>query len=170
MPDVFGLRPFYQELAHRFAATGVQVLAIDLYGRTTEPTPQPRDETFDFWPHISAVQIATVAQDIAAGLAFLRTLQEDAPKALFTIGFCFGGATSFLQAAPGQGLAGVIGFYGPPLVTPPGRDQRQPSWSTSALLAAPCLASLVAQIPTSPPRVLPSSMLHSLRPISRMNS
>lgn len=118
VPDVFGLRPFYQELAHRFAATGVQALAIDLYGRTAGPTPQPRDETFDFWPHIRAVQTTTVAQDIAAGLAFLRTLPEDAPKALFTIGFCFGGATSFLQAALGQGLAGVIGFYGPPIVTP----------------------------------------------------
>jgi carboxymethylenebutenolidase len=118
VPDAFGLRPFYQELAHRFAATGVQALAIDLYGRTAGPTPQPRDETFDFWPHIRAVQTATVAQDIAAGIAFLRTLPEDAPKVLFTLGFCFGGATSFLQAALRQGLAGVIGFYGPPIVTP----------------------------------------------------
>jgi carboxymethylenebutenolidase len=31
---------------------------------------------------------------------------------VFTVGFCFGGRISFNQAASGQGLAGVIGFYG----------------------------------------------------------
>jgi carboxymethylenebutenolidase len=31
---------------------------------------------------------------------------------VFTVGFCFGGRISFNQAASGQGLAGVVGFYG----------------------------------------------------------
>src|SRR5213078_3472088 len=38
----------------------------------------------------------------------------DAPQSIFTVGFCFGGSTSFLQAANNHGLAGVIGFYGSP--------------------------------------------------------
>jgi len=118
VPDVFGLRPFYEELALRFAAAGVQALAIDLYGRTAELTSRPRDEAFDFWPHISATHTDTVAQDIGAAVAHLRALPVAPPRAVFTIGFCFGGATSFRQAAMGHGLAGVIGFYGPPVVTP----------------------------------------------------
>jgi carboxymethylenebutenolidase len=118
LPDVFGLRPFYQQLAQRFAQAGIQALAIDFYGRTAGLTQQQRDETFDFWPHIAAVQTATIAQDIVAALTFLRTQTEPTVGALFTIGFCYGGATSFLQAASGQGLAGVIGFYGPPVITP----------------------------------------------------
>ncbi len=36
-------------------------------------------------------------------------------KSLYTVGFCFGGAISYLQAASGLGYAGVIGFYGWPL-------------------------------------------------------
>ena len=36
-------------------------------------------------------------------------------KSLYAVGFCFGGAISYLQAASGLGYAGVIGFYGWPL-------------------------------------------------------
>jgi carboxymethylenebutenolidase len=35
-------------------------------------------------------------------------------KSLYSVGFCFGGALSYLQAASGLGYAGVIGFYGWP--------------------------------------------------------
>jgi carboxymethylenebutenolidase len=34
---------------------------------------------------------------------------------LYTIGFCFGGRLSFLQAASDIGASGVIGFYGWPV-------------------------------------------------------
>jgi len=117
VPDVFGLRLFYEELALRFATSGVQALTIDLYGRTAGLISRPRDEAFDFWPHIAATHTGTVAQDIAAAVAHLRALPAEPPRAVFTVGFCFGGATSFHQAAMGHGLAGVIGFYGPPVVT-----------------------------------------------------
>ena len=36
-------------------------------------------------------------------------------RSLFSVGFCFGGALAYLQAASGLGYAGVIGFYGWPL-------------------------------------------------------
>src|SRR5262249_15762459 len=36
-------------------------------------------------------------------------------RSVFSVGFCFGGALSYLQAASGLGSAGVIGFYGWPL-------------------------------------------------------
>ena len=118
VPDVFGLRLFYEELALRFATVGVQALAIDLYSRTAGLASRPRDEAFDFWPHITTTRTNTVARDIAAAVAHLRALPPAPPHAVFTVGFCFGGATSFRQAAMGHGLAGVIGFYGPPVVTP----------------------------------------------------
>jgi carboxymethylenebutenolidase len=52
-----------------------------------------------------------VATDIAAGVAHLRG--RGRARAVFTVGFCFGGSYSFLQAANGDlGLSGVIGFYG----------------------------------------------------------
>jgi carboxymethylenebutenolidase len=38
-------------------------------------------------------------------------------RSVFTIGFCFGGRTSFLASTLGLELAGVIGFYGWPTGT-----------------------------------------------------
>jgi carboxymethylenebutenolidase len=56
-----------------------------------------------------------ISTDVAACLAYLRSPAGGAPRSAFTIGFCFGGSNSWLQAANGHGLAGAIGFYGRPL-------------------------------------------------------
>jgi carboxymethylenebutenolidase len=53
--------------------------------------------------------------DIAAAAAYLKTADGGQVKSLYSVGFCFGGALSYLQAASGLGYAGVIGFYGWPL-------------------------------------------------------
>ncbi len=113
LPDVRGLFQFYKDLASRFAAAGVEAIAIDYFGRTAGLTP--RDEQFEFWPHVQQTRAEQVAQDVAAAVAYLRQLPGAAPRAIFTVGFCFGGANSFLQAANRHGLSGVIGFYGPPV-------------------------------------------------------
>ena len=112
MPDVRGLFRFYQDLADRFAAAGVTAIAIDYFGRTAGLTA--RDADFDFMPHVRQTRPETVAADVAAAVATLREQPGVNAQAIFTVGFCFGGLHSFLQAASGQGLAGVIGFYGPP--------------------------------------------------------
>jgi carboxymethylenebutenolidase len=111
LPDVRGLFRFYKELALRFAEAGVEAVAIDYFGRTAGLTP--RDEQFEYMPHVMQTRFESLRADIAAAVAYLRGL-PDAPQSIFTVGFCFGGATSFLQAANNHGLAGVIGFYGSP--------------------------------------------------------
>lgn len=111
LPDVRGLFRFYKELALRFAEAGVEAVAIDYFGRTAGLTP--RDEQFEYMPHVMQTRFESLRADIAAAVAYLRGL-SDAPQSIFTVGFCFGGATSFLQAANNHGLAGVIGFYGSP--------------------------------------------------------
>jgi carboxymethylenebutenolidase len=112
LPDVRGLHQFYKELATRFADAGVEAIAIDYFGRTAGLTP--RDDSFDFWPHVAQTRAENIAADVAAAVAHLRAL-PNSPRAIFTVGFCFGGANSFLQAANKHGLAGVIGFYGQPV-------------------------------------------------------
>ena len=52
LPDVRGLHPFYEELALRFAEAGVEALAIDYFGRSAGLAP--RDEEFDYMPHVDA--------------------------------------------------------------------------------------------------------------------
>ncbi len=112
MPDVRGLYPFYEELADRFAEVGLDSVAIDYFGRTAGT--EPRDGEFDFWPHVERTTHTGLKQDVAAAVSVLREGEGNADRAIFTIGFCFGGSSSWLQAAAGHGLAGVIGFYGRP--------------------------------------------------------
>ena len=105
LPDVRGLYPFYLELAERFAQAGHHAVTFDYFGRTAGLGP--RDEDFEFRSHVARTTPETVARDIAAALEALG-----AERAI-TVGFCFGGAQSFMQAAEGHaGLAGVVGFYG----------------------------------------------------------
>ncbi len=107
LPDVRGLFRFYEELAERFADAGLPAIAFDYFGRTAGLGP--RDAEFDFWPHVEQTTRETVAADVAATAARLRA--ETAAERFVTVGFCFGGAHSFAQAAAGE-AAGVAGFYG----------------------------------------------------------
>jgi carboxymethylenebutenolidase len=69
---------------------------------------------------------ATLQADVAAAVAYLRSKEGGQVRALFSVGFCFGGALSFHQAASGLGYAGVIGFYGWPLGLPRWPDRPKP--------------------------------------------
>lgn len=110
LPDVRGLFPFYETLAERFADAGHPAIAIDYFGRTAGTGP--RDEGFDHMAHVQQVTADQVTQDTAAAVARLRAEDGDA---VVTVGFCFGGGQSWLQAAAGHGLAGAAGFYGAPV-------------------------------------------------------
>jgi carboxymethylenebutenolidase len=114
LPDIRGLHPFYQELAERFAEAGVHATAFDYFGRTAGvgSGAEARGEGFDHMPHVEQTEPATIASDVAAAAAHVRSPQGGGATSLFTVGFCFGGRASFNQAAGGHDLAGVIGFYG----------------------------------------------------------
>ena len=112
LPDVRGLYHFYKELALRFAEVGVDAVAIDYFGRTAGMTA--RDDQFEYMPHVMQTQADSIADDVAAAVAWLRRPEGSQPSAIFTVGFCFGGRNSFLQATRKHDLAGVIGFYGSP--------------------------------------------------------
>jgi len=113
VPDVRGLHPYYKELALRFAEVGVDAVAIDFFGRTAGAGD--RGDSFEYLPHVDQTTPATLQADIAAAAAYLRSKEGGQVRALFSVGFCFGGALALLQAASGLGYAGVIGFYGWPL-------------------------------------------------------
>jgi carboxymethylenebutenolidase len=118
LPDVRGLHPYYEELVLRFAEHGVDAIAIDYFGRTA--FDEPRDDTFEYMPHVGQTTWAGLGADIVTGATFLRSPDGGAVGSVFTIGFCMGGRLAFLSATLGLGLAGVIGFYGWP--TGPARN------------------------------------------------
>jgi carboxymethylenebutenolidase len=107
-PDVRGLHGFYRDLALRFASVGIPALAIDYFGRTAGLGP--RDDSFEYMPHVQQVQEQTLFPDIRAALDALRG-GAGAERSTFVLGFCFGGSVSLLTATQDLGLAGAVAFY-----------------------------------------------------------
>ena len=108
-PDVRGLYGFYEELADRFAQAGHHAVAFDYFGRTAGLGP--RDEHFDYMPHVMQTRIPQVRADGEAALAALEARVGAGSRA--SVGFCFGGLHSFLVGTDGAlGVAAVVGFYG----------------------------------------------------------
>ena len=112
LPDVRGLHGFYKELARRFAEAGVHAVAVDYFGRTAGVGSREGD--FPFREHVDTLEFGHVDEDVAAAVAWLRELPGAGVDAVFTVGFCLGGAMSWRQSAAGHGLAGCIGLYGRP--------------------------------------------------------
>jgi carboxymethylenebutenolidase len=109
LPDVRGLYRFYEELALRLAERGYRAVAIDYFGRTAGVAK--RGDDFDYREHVDRTTPAGLQSDVRAAVDFLR---EQGSRAVFTVGFCFGGSCSWNAAAAGHGLAGAVGFYGRP--------------------------------------------------------
>src|SRR2546428_1050171 len=65
--------------------------------------------------HVRQTKPAARRADIAAAVSYQRGKDAVEVRSVFSVGFCFGGALSYLQAASGLRYAGVIGFYGWPL-------------------------------------------------------
>lgn len=112
IPDPRGVAPFYKELTRRFAEAGIDTVVVDYLSRSAGLGERPAD--FDYRAHIGKTTTESIATDVAAGVAYLRSQPGGKELSMFTVGFCFGGAMSWRQSADQPGLAGVIGFYGVP--------------------------------------------------------
>jgi carboxymethylenebutenolidase len=130
LPDVRGLYRFYEELALRFAERGYHGLAIDYFGRTAGVAK--RGEDFEYMPHVEQTTQAGIQADVAAAVEHL----SGSCRAIFTVGFCFGGRNSWLAAASGHGITGAVGFYGRP---GEGRDGSPGPADRAGEIAAPIL-------------------------------
>ncbi|MGP3913034.1 dienelactone hydrolase family protein [Nonomuraea sp. 10N515B] len=141
LPDVRGFHPFYASLAHRFAEAGFHTLVMDYYGRSA--STGSRDDAFDGFAHLALLEPHHVETDAAAAADAIRAWH---PGPLFSVGFCLGGGYSWRLAASGLGLAGAVGFYGPPRFL--GDRTAQPSAPLLMLLAGDDVATTPEQYAT----------------------
>jgi carboxymethylenebutenolidase len=131
LPDVRGLYRFYEELALRFAERGIAALALDYFGRTAGVGK--RGDDFSHREHVDQTTAEGIRADVAAAI---DELVSRGCRAIFTVGFCFGGRQSWLAAADHPDLAGAIGFYGRPGI---GRDGSTGPMQRASELKAPIL-------------------------------
>lgn len=108
LPDVRGLHRYYERLAEHLADAGVHAIALDPYGRTAGAAH--RGDDFDYSSHRSQTTDEGFRADVRAAAAELRSLGA---THVATMGFCFGGRASLMQASQ-EAIDGVIAFYGPP--------------------------------------------------------
>ena len=148
LPDVRGLHTYYKELALRFAEVGVDSVAIDFFGRTDKSRrPERRLRV----PPARGPDDAGDPPGRRRRRGGVPALEGGRSRSgLFSVGFCFGGALSFHQAASGLGYAGVIGFYGWPLGLPRWPDRPKPIDAVSRF-RAPVLAIYGGADPGIPP-------------------
>jgi carboxymethylenebutenolidase len=108
LPDVRGLYRFYEELVLRFAERGYAAVAFDYFGR--ELGVAKRENDWDYMPYVRRLNPHDVQLDVGACIDHLRA---NGCTSVFTVGFCYGGSTSW-NAAAAHELNGAIGFYGRP--------------------------------------------------------
>src|SRR2546430_5029758 len=137
LPDVRGLYRCYEELALRFAERGFDAVAIDYFGRTAGAAK--RGDDFEYAPHVAQTTREGIQADVRAAVERLRPRT----RAVFTVGFCFGGRNSWLAAASGHGLAGAVGFS----VHPGERDCAPAPTQRAAELDAPILSLMAGAGP-----------------------
>ena len=108
IPDVRGLHRYYERLAEHLADAGIHAVAIDPYGRTAGA--EHRGDDFDYAPHRAAASDEGLRADVRAAAEVLRA---DGATRVVSMGFCFGGRGSLMQASQ-ESVDGAIAFYGPP--------------------------------------------------------
>jgi carboxymethylenebutenolidase len=108
LPDVRGLHRYYERLAEHVADAGVHAVALDPYGRTAGA--EHRGDDFDHSDHRANATDEGIRADVRAAAAELRSLGA---TSVASMGFCFGGRASLMQASQ-DSVDGAIAFYGPP--------------------------------------------------------
>jgi carboxymethylenebutenolidase len=105
-----GLNDHTRDVARRFAAAGYVALAADALSRkggtASFDTPEKVREAFN------SLDMNLVISDLNAGLNFLNSHKNAKKNKLASIGFCWGGARSFLLAAEPNNLQAAVVFYG----------------------------------------------------------
>jgi carboxymethylenebutenolidase len=105
-----GLNDHTRDVARRFAAEGFVALAPDLLSRkggtASMQSPDKAREAITSLPAEDAIA------DLKAGLAFLDAHKRVRGGRLGSVGFCWGGARSFMLAAESERLRAAVVFYG----------------------------------------------------------
>ena len=105
-----GLNDHTRDIARRFAGENYVALAADALSRrggtAAMDTPEKVREAF------SSIPMTDVMKDLNAGLAYLNSHENVRKGKLASVGFCWGGARSFLLAAEPNELKAAVVFYG----------------------------------------------------------
>lgn len=125
-PDIFGLRPAFEQMATRLSESGYSVLVINPFYRTQKaPTAPPNPDFNDPATRKSLMDLAgslTVETSLTDAKAFVAFLDQqravDKKRRIATTGYCMGGPFVLRTAAAFPDRIGAgASFHGGGLVT-----------------------------------------------------
>jgi carboxymethylenebutenolidase len=105
-----GLTPHIEDVARRFAKAGYVALAIDLLSREGGTGAVDPDQAPAL---LSNAPVERHVADFAAGLDYLRTLDDVDGERIGMNGYCFGGGITWRCAVALPELKAAVPFYGP---------------------------------------------------------
>lgn len=109
--EIFGVNEHIKDVARRFAREGYVVHAPDLFA-CSPVSPGDRKEISvmrGVWASISDEQLI---EDLQAVFRGLRASPRVVPAAIGTLGYCMGGAISYMFACRTPMLAWIVDYYG----------------------------------------------------------
>lgn len=107
--DGNGFGPHAIGVANELAKAGYTALAVDLYSREGPPVGLPNDELLAF---LRSVPDRQILGDLQAAIDFLAADPAVDGKPIGMVGYCWGGACTFLASAHCAGLSAAASFYG----------------------------------------------------------
>ncbi len=145
-PDAFSLRPAFEQMATRLAASGYAVLVVNPFYRAIKAPVVPPHSDFNdpairrkLMDLMQSLTPATAVTDATAFVNFLDHQQAvDTRRKLGTMGYCMGGALVFRTAAAMPHRVGACAtFHGGALVTdkPDSPHRLIPKMKASFLIA-----------------------------------
>jgi carboxymethylenebutenolidase len=118
-----GINDHIRSLVDRFAAAGYVTIAPDLYHGNVATNDDEAGKL------MNALDFGKAVGEIGAAVQHVKEHPRSNGK-VAVLGFCMGGALSFLAASNVPGLAAVVPFYGTP-----GIDKLDPAKMTAPILA-----------------------------------
>jgi carboxymethylenebutenolidase len=112
LQEIFGVNDYIREVCERVAALGYVAMAPDVFWRQERNVQLASDEASmgPAYGYMTGYDWETGVPDLAAALAHLKALPETGGRA-GTIGFCFGGVTSFALGCVSDPDV-VVSYYG----------------------------------------------------------
>jgi carboxymethylenebutenolidase len=118
--EAFGVNAHIRDVTERFARQGYCAIAPELFHRTAPGFEGRYDDFPSVMSHMRALTNEGLESDVIAAHDWLRANGVPSPAPIAAIGFCMGGAVSFLAATVLQ-LACAISFYGGGIAASPQR-------------------------------------------------
>jgi carboxymethylenebutenolidase len=110
--EAFGVNNHIKNITEKISAEGYTAIAPELFHRTAQPGTTISYTNFDaVKPHMSALTIDGLIEDIKATYNWLQQNQLVIKNKIGAVGFCMGGRVSFLANAI-LPLAAAVSYYG----------------------------------------------------------